>query len=277
MLSLKIHNKTYVVLVICIAFIVSVWLVQRSIPTKKSPDNILETYSTENTTDESWKGTLSSINFSDPDISTTLSPDDPNAFDETSLTGQMARDLFSRYLLTIKDNPTQENLDKISDSILSSENYSKISSVTYNLNNINISPSNTPPSTKQYGDSLNKIIVGEMMATQKADPLPTILIESIQSENKKRLGDLETYVKAFKNITNGLLNVSVPSDFSQLHLELLNSSSAVYTDLKAMSQFLDDPIKGIISVKQYSDDLVLMETIQEKINVLYKQKMGIKK
>lgn len=277
MLSLKIHNKTYVVLVICIAFIVSVWLVQRSIPAKKSPDNILETYSTENTTDESWKGTLSSINFSDPDISTTLSPDDPNAFDETSLTGQMARDLFSRYLLTIKDNPTQENLDKISDSILSSENYSKISSVTYNLNNINISPSNTPPSTKQYGDSLNKIIVGEMMATQKTDPLPTILIESIQSENKKRLGDLETYVKAFKNITNGLLNVSVPSDFSQLHLELLNSSSAVYTDLKAMSQFLDDPIKGIISVKQYSDDLVLMETIQEKINVLYKQKMGIKK
>lgn len=277
MLSLKIHNKTYVVLVICIAFIVSVWLVQRSIPTKKSPDNILETYSTENTTDESWKSTLSSINFSDPDISSTLSPDDPNTFDETSLTGQMARDLFSRYLLTIKDNPTQENLDKISDSILSSENYSKISSVTYNLNNINISPSNTPPSTKQYGDSLNKIIVGEMMATQKADPLPTILIESIQSENKKRLGDLETYVKAFKNITNGLLNMSVPSDFSQLHLELLNSSSAVYTDLKAMSQFLDDPIKGIISVKQYSDDLVLMETIQEKINVLYKQKMGIKK
>lgn len=277
MLSLKIHNKTYVVLVICIAFIVSVWLVQRSIPTKKSPDNILETYSTENTTDESWKSTLSSINFSDPDISSTLSPDDPNTFDETSLTGQMARDLFSRYLLTIKDNPTQENLDKISDSILSSENYSKISSVTYNLNNINISPSNTPPSTKQYGDSLNKIIVGEMMATQKTDPLPTILIESIQSENKKRLGDLETYVKAFKNITNGLLNMSVPSDFSQLHLELLNSSSAVYTDLKAMSQFLDDPIKGIISVKQYSDDLVLMETIQEKINVLYKQKMGIKK
>lgn len=277
MLSLKIHNKTYVVLVICIAFIVSVWLVQRSIPAKKSPDNILETYSTENTTDESWKGTLSSINFSDPDISTTLSPDDPNAFDETSLTGQMARDLFSRYLLTIKDNPTQENLDKISDSILSSENYSKISSVTYNLNNINISSSNTSPSIKQYGDSLNKIIVGEMMATQKADPLPTILIESIQSENKKRLGDLETYVKAFKNITNGLLNMSVPSDFSQLHLELLNSSSAVYTDLKAMSQFLDDPIKGIISVKQYSDDLVLMETIQEKINVLYKQKMGIKK
>lgn len=277
MLSLKIHNKTYVVLVICIAFIVSVWLVQRSIPTKKSPDNILETYSTENTTDESWKSTLSSINFSDPDISSTLSPDDPNTFDETSLTGQMARDLFSRYLLTIKDNPTQENLDKISDSILSSENYSKISSVTYNLNNINISPSNTPPSIKQYGDSLNKIIVGEMMATQKADPLPTILIESIQSENKKRLGDLETYVKAFKNITNGLLNMSVPSDFSQLHLELLNSSSAVYTDLKAMSQFLDDPIKGIISVKQYSDDLVLMETIQEKINVLYKQKMGIKK
>ncbi len=276
MLSLKIHNKTYVVLVICIAFIVSVWLVQRSIPTKKSPDNILETYSTENTTDESWKSTLSSINFSDPDISSTLSPDDPNTFDETSLTGQMARDLFSRYLLTIKDNPTQENLDKISDSILSSENYSKISSVTYNLNNINISPSNTPPSTKQYGDSLNKIIVGEMMATQKADPLPTILIESIQSENKKRLGDLETYVKAFKNITNGLLNMSVPSDFSQLHLELLNSSSAVYTDLKAMSEFLDDPIKGIISVKQYSDDLVLMETIQEKINVLYKQKMGIK-
>jgi hypothetical protein len=43
-----------------------------------------------------------------------------------------------------------------------------------------------------------------------------------------------------------------------------------------MSQFLDDPIKGIISVKQYSDDLVLMETVQEKINVIYKRKIGIK-
>lgn len=276
MLSLKNHNKTYVVLVICIAVIVSVWLIQRSIPEKKSTNTVIETYQIEDTADESWKGTLTSIKFSDPDISKTPSQDDPNAFDETSLTGQMARDLFSRYLLTIKDNPTQENLDKISNSILSSENYSKISGVIYTINNINISPSNTSANVKRYGDSLNKIIVGEMMSTQKADPLPTILLESIQSENKKRLSDLEIYVKAFKNITTGLLNMPVPSDFSQLHLELLNSSSAVYTDLKAMSEFLDDPIKGIISVKQYSDDLVLMETIQEKINVLYKQKMGIK-
>ncbi len=275
MLNLN-HNKTYVVLVICVAVIVSVWLVERSVPEKKSANAELETYSTEDTADDSWKNTLSSVKFKDPDESKISSPDDPNAFDETSLTGQMARDLFSRYLLTIKDNPTQENLNKISDSILSSENYSKISSVVYAISNINTSSSNTSASIKQYGDSLNKIIIGEMMNTQKADPLPTILLESIQSENKKRLSDLEVYVKAFKNITNGLLNMAVPSDFSQLHLELLNSSSAVYTDLQAMSKFLDDPIKGIISVKQYSDDLVIMETIQGKINVLYKQKMGIK-
>jgi hypothetical protein len=276
MLNLKTHNKTYVVLVICIGVIISVWLIQRSVPEKKSTNSTLETYSTENTNEESWKDTLSSIKFSDPEISKTSSQDDPNTFDETSLTGQMARDLFSRYLLTIKDNPTQENLDKISNSILSSENYTKISSVIYNINNINSNPSNSSVSIKQYGDNLNKVIIGEMMATQKADPLPTILLESIQNENKKRLSDLNVYVKAFKNITDGLLKMSVPSEFAELHLELLNSSSAVYTDLNAMSQFLDDPIKGIISVKQYSDDLVLMETVQEKINVIYKRKIGIK-
>lgn len=277
MLDLENHNKTYVVLVICIAVIVSVWLLERSALEEKSlTNNNIETYSSSTPEDEAWKDTLSSIKFNDPDKSAPISTSETDAFDETSMTGQMARDIFSRYLLTIKENPSQENLNKISDSVLSSENYSRISSIVYSINNVNIKSSNSHQDIKTYGDNLNKVIIGEMVNTQKADSLPTILIESLQSENEKRLEDLVVYVQAFKNITNGLLTMSVPSDFSHLHLELLNSSSAVYSDLKAMSQFLNDPIKGMISIRQYSDDLVLMETIQEKINVLYKQKMGIK-
>ena len=278
----KNHNKIYTVLVLCIGIIVSVYLLQKNTGVKALTNTNTTSVevgqiSNNNTTNDDWKKILVNVDPKNVNSTSVLTSDNSNVFDELTLTAQLARDLFSRYLLIAKKDGgvTPDDADQIAGEVLSSPEYTKPTGVLYNETNLHINKSGDPAVLKKYGDALNEILKSRIAAIKSKEGPVTILDTALTTEDENKIKELDSIVTASRGVVSDLIQMEVPLDFVPMHIQLLNSSSNILSNLEGMRQTFADPVKSFVAANQYPKNMSDFLTALSNINTYYKQKLGL--
>ena len=274
-------NKIYTTLVLCIGLVVSIWLIQRPPENSPAKENLggvsVSTYkNTEGITasNDDWKKILVSVDPKTQGITEDLTAKNSSIFDDTTLTAQMSKDFFSQYLLLKKGGNalTADDISKITNNISSSAVYST-KGVTYVAGNLHVINKADKETIKKYQDIVNLIL--KTRSNQIRENPVLLLNSSINSQGANQLPKLDSIVKIGQEFIGDLLNVEVPLSAVTPHLALLNSISAVVSDLEGMRELYTDPIKALSSITQYNQDITNFQTSLNNLNVYFTQKLPL--
>ena len=273
-------SKIFSIIILCVAVVVSTWLLREK-PVKTgltANKEVVSAQPYENVTESSnqWKKILTSVDTKNQDILINLSNNGEGALEETTLTAQAAKDIFSLYLTEVKGNETfsAESVDKIYQNILSSPNYTTTKGVIYLATNLKISPNNDRTAIENYQKILDKSLYDRMMQTRgEEDPL-TALSLAVEKSDENGIVKLESTIKALAGFVSDLLQMTVPSSAAEIHLGLLNATSNVASDVLAIKGIYIDPIKSFASMSQYSEHIENFITALGNINAFFEQKLG---
>jgi hypothetical protein len=272
-------NKILTILIICMGVVISVWLFQRKpekVLVKKENTPDLNSYIDINTeASDSWKDILGSVTSNGTKdssiIDLTHKSSEVASPNDTTLTAQMAKDFFGRYLNTANGGSvTATDANKIANDTLLSPSYSKISGAVYYAFNLHINQDLSQNSINEYKNSLIKSIA-QRLQYEKDNPI-NLIGDAMQDNNPKILAKLVPMIAAREAIIADLLKMNIPSDAVSYHLALLNAYSNFNADLSGFKTIFDDPVKGIIAINQYQKDINSLKTALDNINIYFSKK-----
>ena len=253
-------NKIYVVLVICVGLVVSIWLLERN-PVNKNLESEIKTVSVNPyiniEKNDDWKKILTTIDNGATDT-TLISKNNKSTQTEedSTLTDQMSRDFLSQYLLAVKNNggTTPNDALMIAKNTLLLPDYTESVGAKYISANLKITSKADPDTLRLYRNKLYKIIV-DRTGKVKDDPI-MIVVNSLSTEDEGGLAKLDYIILQNKGFLNDLLGMEVPKNIVELHLSLLNASSKLLANLESMRQTLFDPVRGLAGIGEYSQTIL---------------------
>ncbi len=264
-------NKILTVIILCFGVVISIWLFAKkpaeiSIVEQKPASLSAGTYKNVNENlNTDWKSILTNINPKDQ-VVTDLTKNNSPAFDETTLTAQMARDFFSRYLLIAKNGQTvtPDQANKIAQDTLTLPAYTETKGAVYLVTNLHVNPKTDRETAQKYSETLVK----SFQNINSKTPIDSLLIVStaMNANNPDELAKLDPMIADRKKIVSDLLNMEVPANAVTVHLALLNAYSNFLADLEALRVSFSDPIKGFAGIGQYEKNISDLKTALTNIN-----------
>lgn len=269
-------NKIYVVLILSFALVTSIWVLKRdtSSPAKTKSDDIVSIQDrSKGAINNDWKKILVSI---DPKNQgqTATALNNGSEPDEATMTAQLSKDFLSQYLLLAKSGQevTPEEVDKITQNVLASSQYTKTDGVVYTASNLRVSSKTDYATVKNYNDTLNQSLnQRNALIETKEDPM-VILDTAIKASNPDELGKLDSIIVARKGIVVDLINMEVPKDAIELHLDVVNGYSNVLANLEAIRAAFTDPVMSFAGTSQYQAHTLELKDALTNLNAYFDQK-----
>lgn len=266
-------RKTLFVLIISFGIVTSVYLFSKTpgksfLPTqnKISTNPYVKIDEDKN---GNWEKILTTVDSSN-NIATVLNNNSAESFEETTLTAQMSRDFLSQYLLAIKDGPiTSDQSTQIAANTLSIPQYTTITGPRYVALNLNLSSKSGPNVDLIYKNTLNSIL-RERSLQVKEDPM-VIFKDAIATENESKLAKLDPIILTNKGLLTDLLNIEVPEKAVKAHLELVNATSNVLSDLEALRVAFSDPIRSLTTISAYESHIFDFKKAIQNIKTYFVQ------
>jgi hypothetical protein len=270
-------NKILVILIVCIGVVTSTYLIAKnsSVFPNKTENVVVSAnqyinLSAKNNGD--WQKILVDVDSTNS-TTTILSGAEFDVFDETSLTAQLSRDFFSRYLLIGKKDGgiTTDEANKIAEEVLSVPEYTKTKEVTYITENIKINSKTDRESVLNYRNALELISQNRRVAL--GNPIE-ILNKALSTESEKDLSKLDPFILAYKGTLNDLVKTEVPVDAVELHLAVLNSYSSFLSILESIRVILKDPVRGVSGISRYEKNILDREKATSDLDKYFEKKLG---
>ncbi len=274
-------NKIYTILVLCLGIIVSVWVLVKKPEdtpvTQKQGSVSVGSTNTQDKTPTDWQSILVTLDANSQKTTSVVpkesEADDGTAFNDTTLTAQMAKDFFARYLsIANQGDVTEADATTIANNVLASPEYTQTTGAVYLISNLHINPKTNTTTTKQYLDSLSQMIEKRGINTNNDDPM-SMVAKAVQENNENELTKIDPIIVKAKGIINDLLAMSVPADAVQVHLKLLNTSSNLLSNLEAMRATFTDPVRSFAGASQYTDHLSLFLQAIQNMRNYFEQKL----
>jgi hypothetical protein len=252
-------NKIFVTLIMCVAVVISIWLLFRTpvqIPGPQQNTNavsIRSYISDSNNGGSDWKKILVSLATSSETV--TNLTNNGSTYDDTTLTGQMSRDFMSQYLLLVKSGQTltSDQMAQIANNVLSSPQYASSSGPIYVGANLHIIYNADPDTLGKYKSTVNLIM--KNIAAQVQNNSDVTLNSIGGSSLASGLSKIGVFVTVGHKFINDLLNMEVPTKAIAVHLGFLNAISNVMSDMESMREINADPVRSIIGMSQYNKHL----------------------
>lgn len=276
-ISLMPSKKIISILIICIAIISSVWIISKRYPgaVSATTTNIGVTtynYRSDVGSGDNWKNLLANIN-SNP-VTYTDIVDKGDTFDETTVTGQIAMDFMSKYILLKQDGEvTKEEMSQIIASTLASDAYTEGKKVQYVEGNLNIIKKDDRATLQAYMNEVNTSIKTGLQQI-KVDP-QVVLFTAMRDENEEELAKLDPMIRANREIIAKFLEMQVPYKATSLHLALLNAFGNTLSNLEAIRGMFNDPIRGYIGFNYYNKSVLDFVSSLNNLNAYLKQKLSL--
>jgi len=192
----------------------------------------------------------------------------------TNYTDESAKQLLTEYIKA-KQNNTKVNEDALIASILESNSSEKIQEeikfTEYKISDLKISSDNSAKSLKKYGNDLGKVSVDNIKDPSLGSELE-ILTNAASLDKESELIKLNPIVSYYKNLISELLNVRVPSELSEKHLEIINLFSKILSSVDNLKNFLNDPVRGIYTLSNYANYTIELKDALKKIDIYLKSK-----
>lgn len=261
-------NKTISIFIICLALVVSVWLSTNkqegvsALIQKSENTEVVPSIQTKEATNDDWKKILTKVDDKNPFEDLTILGGEE---DDTTLTDQLSRDFMSQYLLAVKAGETinKETADVIAQKTLSLPEYNS-KSVVYIRQNLKITPKADSETMRIYREKINQSLQ-KVYYGLKDDPM-NVVITAIGTENEADIKKLDPIISINKGTIKYLLDMEVPEKAVIVHLELLNISSAILSDLEDMRAGLEDPVKMFNGIGNYAQDSDTFARMLTKMN-----------
>lgn len=257
-------KKILIVLIICIAVILSVFIYQKNTKNYTEENTGLTTINNKNIeVNYDWKKILNESS------STSISWINNNGvIEETTLTDQVAKDFFSQFLLLKKNNGevTESDAINIAKNTLSSSDFNNIHGTVYIESNLHITDVNSK-TVKNYYD--NMLEISNILKSHKIIEEVLMIKKAIEKEDGKTLTKLDPTIANYKKIILKLQEIQVPSDAKTIHLDFLNNVSNVLFSLESMRNFFSDPVKGALSMDRYQLYITNMTNSTQKIQIYF--------
>jgi len=171
-----------------------------------------------------------------------------------TLTGQVAINFIQNYI-SGKANGyglSDEQLVKTTVDNLKTEAEDKM----YGVRDIEIAKDSSTTTVKNYGNAVANAILDN--ATTKKTRSEMAIMADIVNKNEvteKDIADLKLMVEMYKGTLEDTLIIPVPREFTKEHLDLINVYSALYHDVQGLTELMNDPVKALLRVKRYQDDM----------------------
>lgn len=199
-------------------------------PTKPGPNDKFET-------------TLSGKKFSS----------DKGNFGQASLTESISKDILSRYLAV--KQLKGKNLDKATKEKLVSSLLSDINDFSrdksYKISDVKISEDNSRMALRNYGNRIGSVVEKYSEFNPAPEPELKVFKESVETNNEAGLKKLDANVNAYGNLATGLMEMEVPSNIKELHLNLANSFLRMRDIIAKLRNFFQDSLGALMALKKY--------------------------
>jgi hypothetical protein len=217
-------------------------------PTKPGPGDTLQTtsYGSENT------GVSEGSGGANTELSNTE-------------TAKIGRDLFINYIQA-KQSGAELN-DSTTQKIVEEAITQKIKGVevkTYSLSDLQ---TNSDGDFKAYGNKLGQTLT--IGASQNPVSEIEIVQKALATEDPTEIKKLDPIIAGYTKILNELVAISVPREVAGQHLNLLNSVSAMLSDIKNLRVVFEDPIVGLIGISSYYKNVESVRSALSELRVAF--------
>ena len=179
-----------------------------------------------------------------------------------TLTGQFGIEVFKQVLYAYNDGTLEEKEEAITNAAIATL-AEKAKDELYTADDIQTVNGNDTELLKNYG---NLIAYIALVYPTDIDNEMTVWKDILDTANNERTQDFEPLIEAYTNMTNQMLAASVPTDYVEEHLYLLNSYNALQQDVRGMYQLYTDPTYALVRYKRYENDLASMHNA---LSILY--------
>ncbi|MCD5381069.1 MAG: hypothetical protein LR008_00660 [Candidatus Pacebacteria bacterium] len=122
----------------------------------------------------------------------------------------------------------------------------------YDINDIIIMSDWSDQDIVNYANTVGATILRHSIAGMDSEAV--ILKDVLSNNNTERLSELEDLVGVYKGYRDDTIKIPVPSFMIKEHLDLINTYNAIYVDVSAMLNSLDDPVVALLRLRRYQDD-----------------------
>lgn len=271
----KSRNKIYSLAIICLGLVIAFWAFTRKpslavSPIQSNDSVVVSPYKSEDlNTNTDWQKILTSSNSGNQITTSLVSADDFENGDETTVTANLSRDLFSRYMLIAKQDGgfTSEDANNIAATVLSDKDYTEANGAVYISSNLKISSLADINTITNYNIILSQKLQNRIVKTP-GTPID-IITAALRNESEKDLAKLNPFIATYKGVISDLLNIEVPKSAVKVHLALLNAYSNILASTEAMRVILTDPIRGAAGISQYESRLNALQKAFDDINAYF--------
>ncbi len=180
-------------------------------------------------------------------------------------TAKISRELFANYIEAKKSGTTLDaNVQsQIIEKTFANKSLVSTPAKVYSQNDIMIS---TNPDLRAYGNALGLAFYEGNIETSANEV--EILQSALEKESRTEIAKLDPIIAAYAAILKKLLTTPVPREQVASHLEVVNNTNKVLTDIQGFRVIFDDPIIGLITVGSYYKDVeVLQASVKELRNI----------
>ncbi|MBP9836338.1 MAG: hypothetical protein KBC78_00700 [Candidatus Pacebacteria bacterium] len=181
-----------------------------------------------------------------------------------TLTGQVAINFMQNYISGKANGfgPTDEQLVKKTVDGIKNEARDRI----YTIRDIDLAKDSSTTTVKNYGNAVANAILDNATAKKTRSEM-TIMVDIVNNNEvtDKDIEDLNLVAKMYKGTLEDTLSISVPKEFAKEHLDLINVYNALYHDVLGLTELINDPVKALIRVKRYQDDVVGLTIAMENM------------
>jgi hypothetical protein len=172
---------------------------------------------------------------------------------EGTVTDQVAKDFFARYLLAKQQNKdiTDEEAGSIALQTLNTTSIGQKTKDAFGINDITISKDNSKESKFEYMRK-NEEIAKKYGQDLKEGEL-NIINSAIQNRDEGSIKKLDAIANAYIKTAQETIKLSVPSDMAGYHLVYINTVYNLGNNIKNIENIFSDPISAFYAFNQYQE------------------------
>ena len=199
-------------------------------------------------------------------------------FDDTTLTGKIARDAFQNYIelvnLGADEASAQEQAAYLTDNLQGITSARQPIVDDFTEKDIKTGSDNSKDAIKNYINALAKITKESAKDIKESElTLLTRLVENANArESREKFEKFENYITAYNGAVRGLLALRAPENISQQHLALINALNNSAKINESFANLMKDPVSGVFAIKNYTEET---ERIIKTLTTLYSYGMSV--
>lgn len=250
------HKQTIVIAIICVVAVggTALYVYSKPAPQISQPIAVdspkIDTNITA-TSSSDWKKQFFDITGGTDAITGETSATSTGSDKPLTLTDQMSRDFFARYI-ELKQNGLDTNTQLVQDTIDQTIANAQVASAqpqTYTRADLTISNDSSSQSIKDYGN-----IVGSIFLEYTPNQSPVDIASNAFDQNDMTiLAQIDPVIASYKKISSLLVTTPVPQPLAEYHLDLINGINSIILVSQGLRNIEGDPAQSLISLGNYTD------------------------